>query len=280
MSSYSEAVRTAQSYYNSEDADTFYATIWGGEDIHIGLYASEDEPIADASQRTVQRVVEQLKTIGPDSRIIDLGGGYGGSARYMAREYGAQVVSLNLSEVENERARALNREHGLADRIDVVDGNFEDIPYEEDSFDIVFSQDAFLHSGNREQVLKEIKRVLRPGGELVFTDPMQSDEAEGSKLQPVLDRLNLQSLGSPGFYRERLTALGFRETGYTELTEYLITHYDRVRRELESRYDQMVGAKISQEYADNMIKGLNHWVRAGQAGDLSWGIMHFRLPPS
>ena len=49
MGSYSQAVRTAQEYYNSEDADTFYATIWGGEDIHIGLYESEDEPIADAS---------------------------------------------------------------------------------------------------------------------------------------------------------------------------------------------------------------------------------------
>jgi len=280
MGSYSEAVRTAQSYYNSEDADNFYATIWGGEDIHIGLYQSDDEPIADASRRTVERIVGQLKTIGPDSRIIDLGGGYGGSARYMAKQYGAHVVSLNLSEVENERARALNREQGLDDLIEVVDGNFEDVPYEDDSFDIVFSQDAFLHSGNREQVLREIKRLLRPGGELIFTDPMQSDGAEGSQLQPVLDRLQLQSLGSPGFYREKLGALGFDEVCFTELTEYLTTHYDRVRRELESRYDQVVGKQISQEYADNMIKGLNHWVRAGKAGDLCWGIMHFRLPPS
>ncbi|MDH5777270.1 MAG: SAM-dependent methyltransferase, partial [Gammaproteobacteria bacterium] len=37
---YSEAVATARDYYNSEDADNFYNIIWGGEDIHIGLYES------------------------------------------------------------------------------------------------------------------------------------------------------------------------------------------------------------------------------------------------
>lgn len=276
MSAYSQAVQTARDYYNSDDADAFYATIWGGEDIHIGLYERDDEAIADASRRTVRRIAERLKTLGPDSEVIDLGGGYGGSARHLAGEYGARVVSLNLSEVENERARALNREQGLTNRIEVVDGNFEDVPYGDGRFDVVFSQDAFLHSGDRARVLEEIRRVLRPGGELIFTDPMESDDAGGANLQPVLDRLNLQSLGSPGFYRERLAALGFTEIGFTELTGHLVTHYDRVRSNLEARYEDMVGESISREYADNMIEGLGHWVRAGKAGDLCWGIMHFR----
>ena len=43
-SEYSSAVSTAREYYNSEDADNFYFAIWGGEDIHIGLYDSGAEP--------------------------------------------------------------------------------------------------------------------------------------------------------------------------------------------------------------------------------------------
>ena len=39
-------------YYNSQDVDTFYAEVWGGEDIHVGLYESANEPIFEASQRT------------------------------------------------------------------------------------------------------------------------------------------------------------------------------------------------------------------------------------
>ncbi|MDH5409605.1 MAG: SAM-dependent methyltransferase, partial [Gammaproteobacteria bacterium] len=53
---YSEAVATARDYYNSEDADNFYNIIWGGEDIHIGLYESTNESIVEASHRTVRHM--------------------------------------------------------------------------------------------------------------------------------------------------------------------------------------------------------------------------------
>ena len=95
--------------------------------------------------------------------------------------------------------------HGLSDRINVIHGVFEDIPEPASSFDIVWSQDAILHSDQRETVLREVWRVLKPGGHFVFTDPMQSDDADPSQLQPVYDRLQLNSLGSPGFYQRRRT---------------------------------------------------------------------------
>src|SRR5699024_8010912 len=110
---YSSAVHTARDYYNSTDADNFYYTIWGGEDIHVGLYQSPDEEIAPASERTVERMASKL-TITPQTRILDIGAGYGGAARYLARTYGCQVACLNLSEVENERNRAQTEEQGLS----------------------------------------------------------------------------------------------------------------------------------------------------------------------
>ena len=61
--SYSEAVNVARDYYNSDDADNFYATIWGGEDIHIGLYEAQDESIIDASHRTVRQLARSLGDI-------------------------------------------------------------------------------------------------------------------------------------------------------------------------------------------------------------------------
>ena len=76
------ATATAQSYYNSSDADNFYFTIWGGEDIHIGLYRSGHDQIGDASRRTVQRMAD-LASLSPDSKVLDLGAGYGGALRYL-----------------------------------------------------------------------------------------------------------------------------------------------------------------------------------------------------
>jgi len=185
------AVDKAQEYYNSDDADNFYFTIWGGEDIHIGLYNSEDEPIFDASRRTIERMASKISNLDKDSKILDIGAGYGGAARYLAKKYGCQVVALNLSEVENERDRKMNEDQNLDHLITVVEGSFEEIPYPDFSFDVVWSQDAILHSGNREQVIKEVARVFKSGGDFVFTDTMQTNDCTEELLQPILDRNKL-----------------------------------------------------------------------------------------
>ena len=161
MSPYSQAVRTAQAYYNSDDAENFYSRLWGGEDIHIGLYESDSEAVVDASHRTVEHMCDLLGPALDGATVLDIGGGYGGSARYIAQHHNADVVSLNLSEVQNERARRKNAERGLDQRVSIVDGDFENIPFDEGHFDIVWSQDAMLHSGNRTRVLDEAVRDLR-----------------------------------------------------------------------------------------------------------------------
>ncbi|MGD8795705.1 MAG: class I SAM-dependent methyltransferase, partial [Thiohalophilus sp.] len=100
--SYSEVVETARDYYNSDDADNFYYHVWGGEDIHIGMYKDDVEPIRDASRRTVEHMASKLKLDG-NKKVLDIGAGYGGAARYLAKTFGCKVVALNLSEKENER---------------------------------------------------------------------------------------------------------------------------------------------------------------------------------
>src|SRR5690606_8268612 len=96
------------------------------------------------------------------------------------------------------------------------------------SFDVVWSQDALLHSGNRKLVLEEVHRVLRRGGQFIFTDPMQSDDCPEGVLQPVYDRIHLESLGSFAFYRETAAALGFETLDAIDLTANLRRHYARV----------------------------------------------------
>lgn len=273
---YSDVVQTAREYYNSADADNFYYHVWGGEDIHIGLYRAADESIADASRRTVARMAELAGRLDENSRVLDLGAGYGGSMRYLAEKFGCGCVALNLSEVENERNRETNRDAGLEHLIEVVDGDFSQVPFEDGGFDIVWSQDAILHSGERERVCGEVARLLKPGGRFVFTDPMQADDAPEDRLQPVYDRIHLDSLGSPGFYRETLDGLGLRENAFEDHSDQLPRHYARVLKALESRADALQQkGRVSAEYVARMKKGLRHWIDAGEKGYLVWGIFVF-----
>ncbi len=275
--SYSDVVRTARDYYNSEDADNFYLHIWGGEDIHIGLYQSEREDIAAASRRTVERLADRLPPIGADARILDIGSGYGGAARYLAQRFRCKVIALNLSEKENQRNRELSRDARLGGLINVVDGSFEAIPLEDASVDVVWSQDAILHSGRRDQVIAEVARVLKPGGHFVFTDPMESGNCARADLEPVLARIHLETLGSPQFYEKTAKANGLELVAWEEKTPQLIRHYSRVAEELSDQRANLAG-KVSEAYIDRMLTGLSNWVRAGEAGCLAWGFLHFKKP--
>ncbi len=272
----SPVVKTAQQYYNSDDADLFYFTIWGGEDIHVGLYESETEPIPDASHRTVCAMAQRLEPLDKTHHVLDIGAGYGGAARHLAETYGCRVVALNLSEVENQRDRQLNQTRGLDNLIDVLDASFDDIPCEDDRFDAVWSQDAMLHSDDREKVISEVARVLKPGGKFVFTDPMQADNADPSKLQAIYDRIHLDSLGSPGFYKEACHQHGLEFVAFENYTHQLTRHYSRVRQELMAREAEIRNVGVSEAYIERMRNGLQHWIEGGKSGEMAWGVFEFK----
>jgi sarcosine/dimethylglycine N-methyltransferase len=271
------AVTTARDYYDSDDADRFYSAVWGGEDIHIGIYEGDDDDIAAASRRTIEKMASRIEGLGDSTALADLGSGYCGAARYLAAKYRCHVTAINISQVENDKAKELNAQAGLSDHIDVLLGSFETITRPPSSFDVVWSQDAILHAGDRRRVITEIARVLKKGGQLVFTDPMQSDGCDREVLAPILDRIHLESLGSPSFYREAAREAGLKEVGFDDLTDHLITHYSRVLEETEAR-EASLANEISKDYLERMRTGLRHWIAGGKAGHLVWGIFHFRKP--
>src|SRR6056297_2955417 len=113
-----------EDYYDSEDADLFYSTIWGGEDLHIGIY-DETRVIREASDRTVDLMLSRLPDLGPGKTVMDLGAGYGGAMRRAARTTGCDAVCLNISATENDYNRMKINKAGLSDRINVIHGVFE-----------------------------------------------------------------------------------------------------------------------------------------------------------
>ena len=272
---YSNDIEIARSYYNSPDAHNFYYRVWGGEDLHLGIYESADEDIYTASRRAVDRIAGCVDRIDENTKVIDFGGGFSGSARHLAKKFGCHVTVVNLSETENDRGRKMNREQGLNHLIEVVDGSYDAVPFEDSSFDVVWSEDAILHSGNKEKVISEAARLLKPGGDLVFSDPMQTDHCDEKVLQPVYDRIKLSSLASPATYKELAKKAGLKEVNFEQLQDQLVLHYSRVLEETEKNEEELL-EYVSREYLENMKKGLKYWIEGGKADNLTWGIFHFK----
>jgi len=124
-------------------------------------------------------------------------------------------------------------------------------------------------------VLEEINRVLRPGGDFVFTDLIQDEDCPPEVLQPVLSRFHLDGLATVRFYRETAKELGWRELQVFDLSRNLVTHYERLLQELERRYDELLG-EFKEEYLKDLRKGMQSWVTAGKEGNFKWAMFHYR----
>lgn len=267
---------TTEAYYNSAEADAFYHQVWGGEDLHLGIY-DETDSVKDAARATVHRMASLLPNLTKDTSLIDLGAGFGGSARQLVEKYGVSVVCLNLSQVQNDYNFHETNRHGMSDNITITHGIFEDIPQADESFDVVWSQDAFIHSGERLNVLSEAYRVLKPGGQIVFSDPMEADDIGPNELTRVYDRLNLDNMGSISFYQKGLERIGFTDIEFVDLTPNIGRHYARILEELDHNIVNL-NSVLSQAYLDRLYSGLENWVDASNKNLLTWGIFKATKP--
>ena len=131
-------------------------------------------------------MADKLKSLGPPrTPVLDIGAGYGGAARYLAKASAARSPASTSARSRTSATASSTREQGWSDLITVVHGNFEEMPDTDDSFDVVWSQDAILHSGNREQVLARGRPRAEARRPVRLHRPMQADDCPPGVLQPV-----------------------------------------------------------------------------------------------
>ena len=276
----------AASYYDSADADAFYTLVWGASEnghAHVGIYEPEDGGVSirAASDRATEVLVAAVSSARAEAprRVVDLGAGYGGTARTLARTYPeARVTCVNISAVENEANVRMNEAEGVADRVSVVLGSFDDVPLDSASADTAVSQDAFLHAEDRNAVMAEAARVLEPGGLLVFTDIMQSTPGAhaDARMGAVLARLDLKNLGDVTTYKALADANGLEFKRFEDRSEQLARHYGAVLDELRRCVANQGGElRISDAYTKRAEEGLAAWIDAANAGTLAWGALTF-----
>ena len=263
----------AQQYYDSQEADYFYSCVWGGEDIHVGIYTNKTESVFTASRKTVKIMASFLKQPTDKTYVLDLGAGYGGAARYLSENFGCNVICLNISKVQNNKNIFINREKNIDNLIKVEEGNFEHLSYEKETFDIVWSQDALLHSNHRARVLEEVFRVLSVDGEFIFTDIMESSGCPQKTLEPILNRIHLKSMATLDFYMSYGKSLGF-DVEFYDFSENLAIHYSRILEETKDKIDRLEKF-CSKEFLERTISGLEQWIDASEQHRLTWGILKF-----
>lgn len=109
----------------------------------------------------------ELAAIAPGEGVLDVGCGIGGPARQLAA-LGAHVTGIDLTPAFCDSARELNRGAGVD--IEIHCGSALDMPFDDSSFDVVWTQHATMNIEDKASLYREMRRVVRPGGRLAFFD--------------------------------------------------------------------------------------------------------------
>lgn len=97
-------------------------------------------------------------------RILDAGSGIGGPARYLANRFGCKVDALDLTPEFVETGAELDGMVGLSGQITHCQGSVTDMPFGDEEFDLVWSQNVTMNIADKAAMFAEVCRVLRPGG--------------------------------------------------------------------------------------------------------------------
>lgn len=114
------------------------------------------------------RSLAQAAELRPGMRVLDVGGGLGGPARLLAREFDVTVEVLDITHPLCEGGRLLSESLGLADRVTFQPGDALAMPYPSATFDAAWTQHSGMHVADKATLYAEIRRILRPGGTLAL----------------------------------------------------------------------------------------------------------------
>ena len=163
--------RQIKEFYDASSG--LWEGIWG-EHMHHGYYG-EDGNLKKLDRRLAQiDLIEELLTwaddftANPPQNILDVGCGIGGSSLYLAEKFGARVTGITLSPVQANRAKERAKAAGLQAKTDFQVANALNMPFADNSFDLVWSLESGEHMPDKAQFLQECYRVLKPDGKLIL----------------------------------------------------------------------------------------------------------------
>jgi SAM-dependent methyltransferase len=170
---------------------------------------------------------ELLRLAGVDewSTVLDVGGGLGGPARLLASELQCIVTVLDLTEEYVKVGRELTRRTGLAGRVTFVRGDALVIPFARGAFDVVWTQHSSMNVASKDDLYRELRRVLRPGGRLVLHEVMAGSRQPIHLPVPWASEPGVSHLRPPDEIRTLLAALGFRELAWDDQSARPLDYY-------------------------------------------------------
>ena len=250
-----------EALFDNHERDERFRSFWHPEgSLHWGYFDNlanaKAQDFVPACQRWDQYMLEQ-SGLTAESRLLEVACGNGNASISAAQQTGCEVVGIDLTSnyIDNARAKA---SHYPSLRIRFQKESATNLPFPDNSFTHAWSQAALYHIPELEKALREVYRILEPGGIFLFDDLVTpTPEVSETTRKYVYDRLRFEPTFSPEVYAEKLTQIGFKVLEQKNLSEHLEKSYELVSELAQGEYPDLSEAfKKTQE--------------AIAAGELGW----------
>ncbi|MEW6636723.1 MAG: methyltransferase domain-containing protein [Actinomycetota bacterium] len=184
------------------------------------LEAEDLAPVDQLHTRGREATLKLARLAGARSgmRVLDVGGGLGGPARTLASEFGCAVEVLDVTEELCLAGAALTARTGLSHLVRFQHGSALEMPYQEASFDLAWTQHSSMNIADKARLYSEIRRVLKPGGRLALHEIMAGQTCPIRLPVPWAREPGISHLERPERIRTLILASGFRELAWTDET--------------------------------------------------------------
>ena len=235
--------------------DTLLATLQRlGKDINA-LTLADLAPIDEFHTRGREATHELATHAGvrPAWHVLDVGSGLGGSARYLAVEYGCQVTGIDLTHVYCDVATMLSQRLDLSSRTVFHQGSALALPYADATFDLVWTEHAQMNIADKEGLYTEMARVLKPGGRLALHDILQGPGGAVYFPVPWAREPSMSHLIAPEALGVLLASRGFRVLHWHDVTQEALVLVRRRVAQVKASGPPPLGTHLLQG-ADASIK--------------------------
>lgn len=165
--------KSIEKHYSSDNLleRIFGALVMEGKD-PFSVTADDLAAIDEFHSRGRKSTVELAGLADPKStdRVLDVGCGIGGSVRFLGHEFGCRVIGIDLTAEYIKVAEKLTELVGMGQHCTYVLGSATDLPFDDESFDLVWTEHAQMNIQDKASMYREIARVLKPQGCLAFHD--------------------------------------------------------------------------------------------------------------
>ncbi|MCW6038740.1 methyltransferase domain-containing protein [Spirulina subsalsa FACHB-351] len=148
-----------------DQSSGLWEQVWG-EHMHHGYYGRSGSYKVNRRQAQIDLIEELLYwgQVQSPQRILDVGCGIGGSTLYLAQKYNTEAVGITLSPIQAARAKERALEVKLDQKASFQVANALEMPFPDDSFDLVWSLESGEHMPDKAEFFRQCYRVLKPGG--------------------------------------------------------------------------------------------------------------------